>query len=176
MTLDVLLNLPLTYHLSNGTINTQSYHETIKGYTVLNKGRFLLSSQLSLVIIRKDIATHQNSFSGTSITHYSPTAVWGGSFYVILGLPWKPCWGLLWFSPLEWRFPLVMTDATSPQEQEAGTQMDGLTNLGFLLLFSHPVTHLLPQETSPTSTFLTAVWEPCSGHSFNNKAQRNNTE
>lgn len=53
-------------------------------------------------------------------------------------------------------FPLVMTDATRPQEQEAGTQMDGLTNLGFLLLFSHPVTHLLPQETSPTSTFRTA--------------------
>lgn len=40
----------------------------------------------------------------------------------------------------------------------SSTQMDGLTNLGFLLLFSHPVTHLLPQETSPTSTFLTAVW------------------
>lgn len=53
-------------------------------------------------------------------------------------------------------FPLVMTDATRPQEQEAGTRMDGLTNLGFLLLSSHPVTHLLPQETSPTSTFLTA--------------------
>lgn len=70
-----VLNLPLTYHLSNGTINTQSYHENIKGYTVLNKGLFLLNSQLILVIIRKDIATHQNSFSGTSITHYSPTAV-----------------------------------------------------------------------------------------------------
>lgn len=176
MTLDVLLNLPLTYHLSNGTINTQSCHENIKGYTVHNKGLFLLSSQLILVIIRKDIATHQNSFSGTSITHYSPTAVWGGSFYVILGLPWKtllrPC---MVFSN-RMAFPLVMTDATSPQEQEAGTQMDGLTNLGFLLLFSHPVTHLLPQETSPTSTFLTAVREPCSGRSFNNKAQQNNTE
>lgn len=31
-------------------------------------------------------------------------------------------------------FPLVMTDATGHQEQEAGTRTHGLTNLGFLLL------------------------------------------
>lgn len=57
-------------------------------------------------------------------------------------------------------FPLVTADAPRPQEQEAGPQMDAPTNLLFLLLSSHPATHLLPQETSPTSTFLTAVGDP----------------
>lgn len=49
------------------------------------------------------------------------------------------------------------------QEQEAGTRTDGLTSLGFLLLSSLPVTHLPTQETSLTSTFLAALWGPCSG-------------
>lgn len=140
-----------------GLLILKSYHENIKRYTGLNKGLFPLSSQfIPVIFIRKDIATHQHSFSGTSVTHYSPVAVWGGSFYAINRLLMKILLRPSMVFSMRMEFPLVMTDATRPQEQEAAARMDRLTNLGFLLLSSPPVTHLLPQETSPTSTFLTA--------------------
>lgn len=73
MTLDVLLKFFVTYHLQNGTMNTQSYRGNIKNIQHLTEGQFLLSSQFTLaIIIRKDLGTHPNYFSGTSVTHYSP--------------------------------------------------------------------------------------------------------